>query len=68
VRPDNDTGQIAVTILLPRLVGVTREAPLVFSTVAVKTTGRGFIAHPGAALSYDLLPLVATAEDIILPG
>ena len=67
LRPDDDTGQIDVNILLPRVVGVTRDAPVVFPTVAIKTTRRGFVAHPGAVLSYDLLPLVATAEEVILP-
>jgi hypothetical protein len=67
LRPNNDTGQIDVNILLPRIVDLTREAPVTFATVAIKTTSRGFIARPGAALSYDVLPLSATAEISILP-
>jgi len=67
LRPDDDTGQIDLTLLLPRVVGVAAQAPVVFGTVAVKTTRRGFVANPGATLSYDLLPMVAKAEDVILP-
>jgi hypothetical protein len=68
VLPSNpDVGRNSVTILLPRAEGVERGAPLVFATVAIKTTGRGFIDRPGPALTYDVLPLVATAEDVILP-
>lgn len=62
-----DVGRISITILLPTVFGVVRGTPLVFGTVAVKTTGRGFIDAPGPALTYDVLPLVATAEEIILP-
>lgn len=62
-----DIGRISVTILLPSVFGVVRGTPLVFGTVAVKTTGRGFIDTPGPALTYDVLPLVGTAEEIILP-
>ena len=67
LRPDNDTGRLSVNILLPRIIGVTRHAPVTFATIAIKTSGRGFIAHPGPALGYDVVPLTATAEEVILP-
>ena len=62
-----DVGRISITILLPRVFGVVLGTPVVYGTVAVKTTGRGFIDAPGPALTYEVLPLVATAEEIILP-
>lgn len=67
LRPDDDTGQLDLSVLLPRVIGVTRGAPVTFATLAIKTTRRGFIATPGPGLGYDVLPLSATAEDVILP-
>ena len=67
LRPDNDTGQLDINILLPRVVRVTRDTPVTFATVAIKTTSRGRIVLPGPALTYSVLPLSATAEQAILP-
>jgi hypothetical protein len=66
LRPAGDLGELAISILLPRVTGVARQAPVVFTTLAIKTAGRGFIDTPGALLGYDVLPLTATAEDVIL--
>ena len=67
LRPDADAGQINITVLLPKIFGVTAAAPLTFGTLAVRTTGRGFTDNPGSALTYDVLPLVGQAEDVVLP-
>jgi hypothetical protein len=39
-----------------------------FGTLAIKTTSRGFISTPGAELTYDVLPLVAQARQVIQPA
>lgn len=67
LRPNNDAGQINLTVMLPRVFGVERGSPVTFGTIAVKTTGRGFTTRPGAAPTYDILPLVGQAADVILP-
>ncbi|TCK21454.1 hypothetical protein [Pseudonocardia endophytica] len=66
LRPDDDTGQIDLTVLLPRVVGVAMEAPVVFAAMAIRTHRRGFVANPGPVLGYDVLPLVAKAEEVII--
>ena len=68
LRPNADTGDIKITILVPKVFGVTREDPLTFGTIAVKTTSRGFIDTPGTELTYDVLPLVAQAHQVIEPA
>lgn len=65
--PDTDAGEISITVLLPRAFGVERDSPVTFGTVAIKTTGRGFTENPGVEVTYDVLPLVGVAEDVILP-
>jgi hypothetical protein len=67
LRPNADAGGINVTILVPKVFGVTRGSPVTFVTVAIKTTSRGFVAGPGVELTYDVLPLVGEAKDAILP-
>lgn len=67
LRPDLDTGAISVTVLVPEVIGVTRQSPVTFSTLAIKTTSRGFVAGPGVGLTYDVLPLLAEAKEVILP-
>jgi hypothetical protein len=39
-----------------------------FGTLAIKTTSRGFISTPGVELTYDVLPLVAQARQVIQPA
>jgi hypothetical protein len=66
--PSNpDVGAISVTVLVPTAFGVTSENPVTFATLAIKTTGRGNINLPGAAPTYDVLPLVGQASEVILP-
>jgi hypothetical protein len=67
LEPNADAGAISITVVVPQVFGVTRQQPLTFGTVAVKTTGRGFTTAPGVALTYDLLPLVGEAREAILP-
>ncbi|HWD71373.1 MAG TPA: hypothetical protein VG779_02500 [Actinomycetota bacterium] len=67
LQANHDAGERDFTLLVPRAFGVTRQQPVTFGTLAIKTTTRGFIATPGVALTYDLLPLVGQAKDVILP-
>lgn len=62
-----DIGTISITVLVPTAFGVTRAAPVTFVTVAIKTTGHGNINLPGAAPTYDVLPLVGRASQVIQP-
>src|SRR5674536_246862 len=41
LEPNADAGAISITVVVPQVFGVTRQQPLTFGTVAVKTTGRG---------------------------
>ena len=68
LRANADAGDIKITILVPEAFGVTRENPVTFGTVAIKTTGRGFINAPGVELTYDVLPLVGQAHQVIQPA
>jgi hypothetical protein len=68
LRPNADAGDIKVTLMVPKAFGVTRGDPVIFGTIAVKTTSRGFINSPGVELTYDVLPLVAQAHQIIQPA
>ena len=67
LRPNADAGAINITVLVPKAFGVTRENPVTFGTVAIKTTSRGFVNTPGVALTYDVLPLVGQASQVFLP-
>ena len=67
LRPNVDAGAINITVLVPKAFGVTRENPVTFGTVAIKTTSRGFIDTPGVELTYDVLPLVGQAHQVIQP-
>ena len=62
-----DAGGRNFTLLVPKAIGVTREQPVTFGTLGIKTTTRGFIETPGVELTYDVLPLVGQAKDAILP-
>jgi hypothetical protein len=68
LRPDAGAGAINITVLVPEAFGVTRENPVTFGTIAIKTTGRGFINTPGVELTYDVLPLVGQAHQVIQPA
>ena len=67
LQANHDAGGRNFTLLVPRAFGVTRQQPVTFGTLGIKTTTRGFIATPGVALTYDILPLVGQAKDVILP-
>jgi hypothetical protein len=68
LRPNADAGAISITVLVPKAFGVTRENPVTFGTIAIKTTSRGFINTPGMELTYDVLPLVGQAHQVIQPA
>jgi hypothetical protein len=65
--PNADAGAINITVLVPKAYGVTPDSPVTFSTIAIKTTGRGSVETPGMALTYNLLPLLGTASQIFHP-
>ena len=65
--PNADAGAINVTVLIPKAYGVTPDSPVTFLTIAMKTTGRGFIETPGVSLTYDVLPLLGTASQVFHP-
>ena len=67
LRPNADAGSINITVLVPEAFGVTRDSPVTFGTIAIKTTSRGFINTPGVELTYDVLPLVGQASQVFLP-
>jgi hypothetical protein len=62
-----DIGGITLTVLVPQVFGVTKDQPVTFETIAIKASSRGFISKEGAGLTYTILPLLARAEDRILP-
>jgi hypothetical protein len=67
VKANNDTGGITVTVLLPHVTGVSRTSPVSFATLAIKASSRGFILTPGADLTYTVVPMLGTANDVFLP-
>jgi hypothetical protein len=67
LRVNSDTGDIKITLLVPRAIGATHTDPVTFSGIAIKTTGRGFIETPGVELTYDVLPLLGQARLVFLP-
>jgi hypothetical protein len=64
---NNDAGGLQLTLLVPPVTGVTGAQPVTFETLAIKTSTRGFIVQSGATISYEVLPLLGTASDVILP-
>ncbi|HYU71794.1 MAG TPA: hypothetical protein VEL31_03850 [Ktedonobacteraceae bacterium] len=67
LKPNNDTGGLTLTVLLPGVFGVTFENPVTFQTLAIKTASRGFVATPGAQFTYEIVPLLATAKMVFIP-
>ena len=68
LRPNADAGAINITVLVPEAFGVTPDSPVTFGTIAIKTTSRGFINTPDVELTYDVLPLVGQAHQVIQPA
>jgi hypothetical protein len=60
-------GGHAITVVVPKAFGVGEEAPVRYSTVAIKTASRGNIERPGVQLTYEVLPLVGEAEVVMMP-
>ena len=67
LQPNPDIGVSTCTLLLSPVLGVSREKPVTFETLAIKTSRRGFSAVAGPQDAYSIVPLLATAEDVILP-
>lgn len=67
LKRQDDTGGITLTVLLPHVTGVTGQNPVTFETLAIKASSRGFTARPGADLTYTIVPLLGTAQEVILP-
>jgi hypothetical protein len=67
LKANNDTGGLALTVLLPNVSGVTGDQPVNFETIAIKTASRGFVAQAGATLTYEVIPLLGTASIVLLP-
>ena len=67
LKPNNDTGGLSLTILLPTITGVTGDQPVQFATIGIRTASRGFIAQSGARLNYEVIPLLGTASRVLLP-
>lgn len=67
LRPDAGAGEIDIIVLVPKAYGVTPDSPVIFGTIAIKTTGRGSIEGQGVGLTYDVLPLVGRASQVFLP-
>lgn len=61
----DDTGGITLTLLIPHVF--LNGGTLNFETLALKTSSRGFIVGPGPELTYTVLPLLATASNVIQP-
>ena len=68
LRPNNDAGQINVTVVLPHVFGVERGSPVTFGCHRREDHGSGVHERTQAAApTYDILPLVGQAADVILP-
>ena len=67
LRRKGDIGGIDLHVLVPSVFGVTRQNTVTFQTLAILSTSRGFVTGPGVQLTYTIVPLLATAEEVILP-
>jgi hypothetical protein len=67
LKVDNDAGGLAATVLIPQAIGVTREKPVTFTTMAIKAASRGRRTNPGVALTYTIIPLTGTARIVMIP-
>jgi len=63
---NDDTGGITFTLLIPH-VFVNEANTLNFETLAIKASSRGFIEIDGPELTYTILPMLATASNVIVP-
>jgi len=51
----------------PTAIGVKLNQPVTFGTLAIKSTSRGFIQTAGAEYTYDVLPLLGEAKEVLQP-
>jgi len=62
-----DAGGLTATVLIPRIIGATREQSVEFETLLLKAASRGFVVTPGPSLTYAVVQLRGTARVVILP-
>jgi len=67
LKVNNDTGGLLLTILLPRIFGVTHEHAVDFETFAIRTATRGSVVAPGTGQTYTIIHLSATANIVAMP-
>jgi hypothetical protein len=67
LRLNADMGQLTATVLIPAVLGVSREKNVEFDTVLIKAASRGSVARPGPDLTYTVIHLRGTAEAVTLP-
>jgi hypothetical protein len=63
-----DTGGLTITVLIPRVIDVTRDNPVTFETIGIKASSRGNFGGAGVDLEYTILPLLATAKKVLMPA
>lgn len=68
LRLSADIGGLTVTVLVPRVIGVTRADPVVFGTMGIKASSLGNFRGPAAELAYTILPLLGTARSVSEPA
>ncbi len=69
LKPNNDTGGLTLTVLVPRVFGASPQHAntVTFETIAIKATSRGFVVGEGVQLTYTILPLLGKARSTIIP-
>jgi hypothetical protein len=67
LKANADAGGLTATVLIPRIIGATREQSVEFETLLLKAASRGFVATPGPWLTYAVVQLRGTAKVVILP-
>jgi len=63
-----DAGGLTATILIPQVLGVSREVPVDFDTILIRAVSRGKFETPGPALTYTTTVLRAVARIVIQPA
>ena len=67
LRPNVDAGGINFTLILPSVIN-NSGGVLYFQTLGIKTATRGFIASDGPNETYSVFPLLAAADNVIIPA
>jgi hypothetical protein len=61
-------GGLTITVLIPQVIGATRENPVTFETIGIKASSPGNFQAPGVGHAYTILPLLATAKIVLIPA